>query len=242
MHIKKACVIIPTYNEAENIRPLLESLEAVFESVSGYCMDIVIADDRSPDGTGDIVSDLAQTYGNISTMLGEKEGMGAAYVRVLPHVLDSYDVILTMDADFSHPPEMIPQFLEKIDSGCDVVIGSRYTKGGGAPDWPVRRQLISFSANMMARIVAGLYHVHDCTSNYRAIRTSVLKKIPLERLSTKGYAFVTTTLWEYNKQKSCICEIPLIFYDRKKGKTKLGLRDIIEFLFNCFRLRMRSLK
>jgi len=232
---------MPTYNEAENISPLLTSLETVCEGVSGYDIDIVVADDSSPDGTADIVSEIAERYGNIHLLLGEREGMGAAYVRAFSQVLDSYDVIITMDADFSHPPEMIPEFLEKIDSGCDIVIGSRYIKGGGAPDWPLKRWLISSFANLVARTVAGLYSVHDCTSNFRAYKTLALRKIPLQRLSSKGYAFVTTCLWEVYHQKARVCEIPIVFYDRKKGETKLRSRDIIEFLFNCFRLRFRSL-
>ena len=242
MQNKKACVVIPTYNEAENIKSLLEKLEAAFTNVSEYDIHIVVADDTSPDGTGDIVKEVAQKYKNVHLLLGEREGMGAAYVRAFSHILDSYDVVITMDADFSHPPEMIPDFLTKIDSGCDMVIGSRYIKGGGAPDWPLKRRLISYFANVVARTVAGLYTVHDCTSNYRAYRTSVLRKIPLQRLSNKGYAFVTTCLWEVYRQNTRVCEIPLVFYDRKKGETKLGRSDITEFFYNCFRLRLRSLK
>ncbi|MBU7010641.1 MAG: polyprenol monophosphomannose synthase [Theionarchaea archaeon] len=238
--MNKACVVIPTYNEAENIKPLLEELETAFENVSDYEMHIVVADDTSPDSTADIVEHMAKTYDNIHLLLGEKEGMGAAYIRAFSQVLDSYDVVITMDADFSHPPAMISDFLEKIDSGCDMVIGSRYIPGGGAPDWPVKRRLISSLANVFARTVAGVYTVHDCTSNYRAYRTSILRKVPLRRLSNKGYAFVTTCLWEMYHQKAQICEIPLVFYDRQKGETKLGSSDITEFFLNCFRLRMRS--
>lgn len=241
MQNKSVCIVIPTYNEAENIKSLLTNLEAVCEGVSGYNIDIVVADDTSPDGTADIVSEIAEKHGNIHLFLGKREGMGAAYARVFSQVIVPYDVIITMDADFSHPPEMIPEFLKKIDSGCDVVIGSRYIKGGGAPDWSLQRRGVSFFANLMCRTIAGLYAVHDCTSNYRAIRASVLRKIPLQRLSNKGYAFVATSLWEYMNQKARTCEIPLVFYDRKKGETKLRSKDIIEFFVNCFRLRLRSI-
>jgi dolichol-phosphate mannosyltransferase len=242
MQKKRACVIIPTYNEAENIGHLLEQLETAFKDVSGYDVHILVADDTSPDGTGDIVLKTAQKHGNIHLLSGEREGMGAAYIRAFSHILDSYDVIITMDADFSHPPGMIPGFLAKVDAGCDVVIGSRYIKGGATPDWPLQRRLTSSFANVLARVVAGLYAVHDCTSNYRAVKTSVLRDVPLEKLSNRGYAFVTTSLWEYMHRNARVCEIPLVFYDRKKGKTKLGAHDIIEFFFNCFKLRLRSLK
>lgn len=238
----KVCVVIPTYNEAENIISLLERLEAAFSNVSEHDIDIAVADDMSPDGTADIVSEMAKEFGNIHLLSGKREGMGAAYIRAFSQIMNSYDVIITMDADFSHPPEMIPDFLKRIDSGCDMVIGSRYIEGGGAPDWPLKRRLISSFANLFARTVAGLYTVHDCTSNYRSYRASVLKRIPLDRLSNKGYAFVTTILWEVSHQKGRICEIPLVFYDRKRGETKLGSSDIAEFFLNCFRLRLRSLK
>lgn len=241
MQKKKACIVIPTYNEAENIRLLLESLETVVTHVTEYQIDIVVADDTSPDGTADIAADTANHYTNISVVQGERKGMGAAYIRVFSTIIDLYDVFITMDADFSHPPEMIPAFLKKIDAGCDVVIGSRYVKGGGAPDWPLQRQFISFTANAIARIVAGLYCIHDCTSNYRAVKTSVLKNVSFQHISF-GYGFVTTTLWAYVQQKACVCEIPLVFYDRKKGETKLRSTDIIGFFFNCFNLRLQSLK
>jgi dolichol-phosphate mannosyltransferase len=234
------CVVIPTYKEAKNIAALLQALEKVATDLPTYEMDIVVADDRSPDGTAAVVRGMQSKYGNIHLLSGDRKGMGAAYIRAFSTVVDSYDVIITMDADFSHPPDMIPQFLKRMDEGCDVVIGSRYIEGGGAPDWPVQRRLISGGANFLARIVAGVSGIHDCTSNYRAIRTSVLRKIPLDRVSNRGYAFVTSTLWEYKNQNARICEIPLVFYDRKKGETKLKLRDIIEFFINCFRLRLRS--
>ncbi len=241
MHKKKACVVVPTYNEAENIRLLLESLETAFTRVSGYDMDIVVADDRSPDGTADIAAEVGKKYNNIHVIPGERKGMGAAYIRAFSGIIDSYDVFITMDADFSHPPEMIPELLTAIDAGCDVVIGSRYIAGGGAPDWPVQRQFISYTANAMARMVAGLYHIHDCTSNYRAIKTSVLKNVSFQHVSS-GYGFVTTTLWAYVQEKAHVCEIPLIFYDRTKGETKLRSTDIVGFFFNCFNLRLKSLK
>ncbi|MGD2248090.1 MAG: polyprenol monophosphomannose synthase [Candidatus Methanofastidiosia archaeon] len=235
---QRVCVVVPTYNEAENIKALIQNLETVATTLQNYTMDILVADDKSPDGTADIVKNMQTKYNNIHIVSGDKKGMGQAYIRAFSKVIDSYHIIITMDADFSHPPEMIPQFLEKIKK-CDIVIGSRYILGGSTPDWPVHRQLISKSANALARIVAGLSSVHDCTSNYRAIKTVILKKISFNRVSNKGYAFVTSTLWEYKNQNARICEIPLVFHDRKKGKTKLRLKDMIKFFFNCFRLRIR---
>jgi dolichol-phosphate mannosyltransferase len=238
--VKNVYIVIPTYNEAGNIGPLLEQIHAISSSLRDYHTDILVADDSSPDGTAEIVRSSAQRLGNIHLLSGPKEGMGAAYSRAISAVINSCHIIITMDADFSHPSSMIPQFLDKIEEGYDVVIGSRYIEGGGTPDWSLTRQLISSSANVMARIIAGLYPVHDCTSSYRAIRASFLRKISPESLSTKGYAFTTTSLWEYIQKNAKICEIPLIFHDRTRGTTKLRLSDLIEYFFNCFRLRLKS--
>ncbi|MBU6997382.1 MAG: polyprenol monophosphomannose synthase [Theionarchaea archaeon] len=239
--VKNVFIIIPTYNEAENVAPLLEQIHTLSTSLPEYHIDILVADDSSPDGTAELVLSLAQRFGNVHLLSGPKEGMGAAYIRAISAVANSCHVIITMDADLSHPPLMIPQFLEKIDEGYDVVIGSRYIEGGGTPGWSLTRQLISYFANAMARSIAGLYSVHDCTSSYRAIRTSLLRKISLESLSTKGYAFATASLWEYVHKNAKIYEIPLIFHDRTKGATKLQYSDMIEYFFNCFRLRLKSL-
>jgi dolichol-phosphate mannosyltransferase len=199
---------------------------------------MVIADDSSPDGTATIVQSLIQELGNIHLLSGPREGMGAAYIRAFSAFLDSCDIIITMDADFSHPPHMIRQLLQKIDSGCDMVIGSRYITGGGTVNWPLQRRLTSTLANYMARYIAGLCSVKDCTSNYRAIRATHLASISFSPLDA-GYAFVTTVLWAVHR-KGVICEIPLLFHDRKKGKTKLRMKDFLSFFINCFRLRFLS--
>jgi dolichol-phosphate mannosyltransferase len=238
--VRNVYIIIPTYNEAENIALLLKQIHTMSTSLQGYHIEILVADDFSPDGTADIVQSSAQQLGNIHLLSGPKEGMGTAYTRAISTVVNSCDIIMTMDADFSHPPSMIPQFLDKIEKGYDVVIGSRYIEGGGTPDWSFTRQLISSSANVMARVIAGLYPVHDCTSSYRAIRTSLLKEISLESLSAKGYAFTITSLWQYIQKNARICEIPLIFHDRTRGTTKLKSSDMIEYFFKCFRLRFKS--
>ena len=234
---KRVCIVIPTYNEAGNMETLLESLESMFTEIP-YDMNIVVVDDLSPDGTALIVEGLCRKFGNITLMSGPRKGMGAAYIRAFTAVLSSCDIIITMDADLSHPPSMIPHFLKKIDSGCDMVIGSRYIPGGGTVNWPLKRRLISVLANLMARYVAGISSVRDCTSNYRAIKTSHLGSIPFSRFDA-GYAIVTTILWTVYHTGN-ICEIPLFFHDRKQGKTKLRIKDLLFFFLNCFRLRFLS--
>jgi dolichol-phosphate mannosyltransferase len=235
---ERVSIIIPTYNEAGGIGSLLESLENEISTIP-WEITIVIADDHSPDGTAHIVQDLGKTYDNLMLLSGPREGMGAAYIRALSTVLDSCDIVITMDADLSHPPDMIPQLLQKMDTGCDMVIGSRYIPGGGTVNWPLWRRITSTLANCLARYIAGLSTVKDCTSNYRAIRTAHLASIPFSPLDA-GYAFVTTVLWAVHR-KGTICEIPLLFHDRKKGKTKLRMKDLLFFFINCFRLRFLSL-
>jgi dolichol-phosphate mannosyltransferase len=236
----KACIILPTYNERENISRLIPALLDVFKSIRDWDMRILVVDDNSPDGTASVVKEFAKKHKNIHLLIGQKKGLGAAYVRGFKLVIDKIDVVIMMDADFSHNPEKIPEFLKQIEKGYDFVIGSRYIKGGATPDWSLIRKIISGGGNFFARVVVGL-RPHDCTSGYRAIRTSFLKKVDFKNIGTRGYAFQATLLYELSEIGARIKEIPVVFYDRKVGKTKLGKKDIIEFLFNAFRLRLKSL-
>ncbi|RMF07284.1 glycosyltransferase family 2 protein [Candidatus Woesearchaeota archaeon] len=241
---KVAYVVTPTYNERENIRILIPLLEETFESVKkkGYTPRILVVDDNSPDGTAEEVKKLAQKYGNIELLTGSKQGLGVAYQRGFKHVMDKCDAIIMMDADLSHPPSLIPGMLEELERGYTLVIGSRYIKGGGTPDWPLSRKLISRGGNFFARIVAGMYRVHDCTSGFRAISTDLLRKVDFRTLATRGYAFLTTLLYELYIKGAKIKEVPLVFKDRKYGETKLTRKDIIEFFLNAWRIRFRDSK
>ena len=236
----KACVIIPTYNERGNVSQLIESLLRVFDSIKDYEMHILVVDDNSPDGTADVVQSYCQQYSNISLIKGNKEGLGSAYLRGFKWALDKFDIVFEMDADLSHDPERVPQLLSGIEHGFDVVIGSRYVKGGSTPDWNLARKLISRGGNFFARIVGGLYKVHDCTSGFRAIRTDVLRNINFDYLATRGYAFQITLLYELYMAGARIKEIPIVFKDREYGESKLTKKDIIEFLLNSHRLRLRT--
>jgi dolichol-phosphate mannosyltransferase len=167
----------------------------------------------------------------------QKSGLGVSYLHGFDKAIkEKADAIIMMDADLSHPPKLIPRFVKEIEQGADLVIGSRYIKDGGTPDWNAARKMISAGGNFFARVVAGLHKVHDCTSGYRAIRVEVLKQIDKKHLATKGYAFMSTLLFETMEKGINIREIPLVFYDRKKGRTKLTNNDIIEFFFNSIRL------
>ncbi len=193
-------------------------------------------DDNSPDGTQEEVKKFLGK--NIFLITGEKNGLGAAYIRGFKYAINELkaDVIFEMDADFSHNPKDIPRFLEEIKEN-DFVIGSRYIKGGDTPDWGFDRKLISSGGNFFARVIAGLYKVKDCTSGYRAIRTDLIKKIDLDNLRVNGYSFQMNLLYNAIKEKGKIKEIPIIFFDRHVGTSKIERKDMYEFFMNSFKLR-----
>ncbi len=238
----KTVIILPTYNERDNIEILIPKLEAVIKKIENHDIEILVVDDNSPDNTAEAVKILQNKFGNIHLTQGEKKGLGLAYLRGFDYAIDKLEaeVLFMMDADLSHPPELIPEFLKAVDEGYDVVVGSRYIKGGATPDWNFKRRLISKVGNSFARIIAGMYRVHDCTSGYRAIRVSVLRKINRKHLHTRGYAFISTLLYELFSVGAKLKEIPLQFYDRKFGHTKLKSKDMLEFFLNAFRLRFKS--
>ncbi|MCK5281788.1 MAG: polyprenol monophosphomannose synthase, partial [Nanoarchaeota archaeon] len=240
----KTILVLPTYNERENMAILIPKLEQAFKKIKKHSMHILVVDDNSPDKTADEVKKLQKKYKNLHLLMGQKQGLGVAYLRGFKHAVEKLkaDILLMMDSDLSHPPEMIPDFMKEIDNGYDLVVGSRYIKGGSTPDWGMKRKLISRGGNFFARVVAGLYKVHDCTSGYRAIRVPVFKKINTRHLHTRGYAFMSTLLYELISVGAKVKELPLIFYDRKYGKTKLQRKDMIEFFLNVFRLRFKSTK
>lgn len=240
----KAVLVLPTYNERENIPILIPRLQEAFKAIPDHDMNILFVDDDSPDGTADEVRSFQNKWDNIFLITGAKRGLGVAYLRGFSYAIENLhtDVLFMMDSDLSHPPELVPVFMKEIEEGYDLVIGSRYIRGGGTPDWTLGRKLASRLGNIVARLVAGLYRIHDCTSGYRAIRCSLYNKIDTGSLITKGYAFLTTLLYELIMQGAACREIPLIFYDRKQGETKLKTRDILEFMLNAVRIRFKSTK
>ena len=245
MSLKTALVIIPTYNEAENIKPLLLSIIATLHEVTGYSVDILVVDDYSPDGTGTIVQKLAQKHRNIQLLSGKKAGLGDAYIRGLRYGLDQpkYDAFVMMDADFSHSPSYIPRLLRTLDQGYDYVIGSRYIPGGAIPDdWSILRILNSKVANLLARTFAGIGRtVYDATSGYKAIRTSSLQTIDLDNLRVSGYFFQVALTYAFNsKSKLQITEIPIAFENRKNGASKIGVKDVVEFVYCAYTLNPQS--
>ncbi len=224
-------IIIPTYNEAENIGRIIDRVNQIFQKneIKG---EIIIIDDNSPDGTRQVVKNQMAKYKNVRLYEREKKsGLGSAYKFGFQYAISP--VIMEMDADLSHPPEYIPDFLEALKSS-DFVIGSRYMPGGGIRNWPVFRKLVSFIANYLARIFLNL-KFKDLTTGYRAYRRESLDKIDMKKIKSNRFAFqieITKKL----TQKGCKgVEIPFIFDIRKKGKSKFSIQDIMEFLLILIR-------
>lgn len=240
----KLVVIMPTYNEAENIIPMMEALQSAFRDINHSC-EILVVDDNSPDGTGDRVRDYARDHSGVQLLSGTREGLGAAYLRGMNHAMEvmAADAVFEMDADFSHDPADLKRLVAELDDGADFVIGSRYVSGGTIPkEWGFMRKLNSLGGNLVARYVAGIYKVHDCTAGFRLIRTSLLRCIDFSGIKTQGYAFQVALLHEAVVLDADIREIPVHFTDRRYGESKLGLTDIIEFLYHIGGIRFRSYK
>ena len=235
----KVVIVIPTYNERENLGPLLEALVAQRERVP-HDLHILIVDDNSPDGTAEVAREAGRRWGNVHLLSGEKQGLGVAYVRGLEHALHQLgaDFVVQMDGDFSHNPADVPRLLAALDGGADFVIGSRYVRGGSAPpDWGPLRRGISLVANLGARLIAGLHGVHDCTNGLRAIRGTVLRRIDLAGVAPRGYAILMYLIYQALKLGARVEEVPVTFANRSQGESKLRASDALEFFVNAWWIR-----
>jgi dolichol-phosphate mannosyltransferase len=234
--VKTVSVIVPTYNEKENLPTLLNAINKVF--VDGKIIgEVVIIDDNSPDGTGQLAEQLKEKYEFLKVIhRPSKLGFGSAYKECF--LAAESKLLLTMDADLSHDPAYIPRFIEKAEH-ADVVVGSRYIKGGGIIGWGLYRRLVSKLANFLARIAVGA-GVSDMTSGYRAYRKEVFEEVNIAGIKSSGYAIQLEILYEIRKKGFKIDEVPIIFTDRRKGESKLGMRDIISFLTLTIKLGLRQ--
>ncbi|HSW89975.1 MAG TPA: glycosyltransferase family 2 protein [Patescibacteria group bacterium] len=240
MALQRAIIIIPTYNEKENIEKLVPTLQDVFASIKNWDMHILIVDDSSPDGTGETATAFTKKNKNVHTLLGgDKKGLGAAYLRGMKEAFGSLhaDVIFEFDADFSHDPQKIPEFLRKIDAGSDFVIGSRYIKGGSIPqDWGWNRKFLSVVGNLVITVVFTDFRIHDWTGGYRAFTKKVYDSVGSEMSDPRfsGYAFQTGFLYKAVRKGFKVSEVPFDFVDRKLGKSKLGneyIKNILVYIF-----------
>ncbi|OGY21701.1 MAG: hypothetical protein A2126_02910 [Candidatus Woykebacteria bacterium GWB1_45_5] len=246
MKIAKIVVVLPTYKERENIWRLIPELFSQFKKFPRHHFQILVVDDNSPDGTGEEVrkaSQLPGYRGKLHLLTGKKQGLGAAYIRGFKHALGKLkaDVVVEMDADFSHRPDELPKLINQIDRGADFVIGSRYVKGGKVPkNWNFFRKANSRWGNRFARYIAGIDNVRDCTSGFRAIRRQVLEKIDLGELKVRGYSFQMNLLYKAFVLGAKIKEVPINFQERTWGHTKIGPTDIVEFMWNSLKLRLEQ--
>lgn len=232
----KSLIIVPTYNELENIRRLLPELMAL-----GPDIRVLVVDDNSPDGTGKLADELAAENERITVLhRPEKLGLGSAYLAGFRYAIQQdVDCVFEMDADFSHDPAMIPKFIEQIES-CDVVIGSRYISGINVVNWPMSRLLLSYFANIYTRVVTGMT-IRDTTSGFKCFRREVLEHIDLDSVRSDGYAFQIEMNFRCWRKGYRIREIPIIFVDRRSGTSKLSRGVISEAVWIVWWLRLQRM-
>jgi len=231
-----AYVVIPTYNERDNLRPLTERILSQHQSLR-----ILIVDDNSPDGTGQLADQLARENSRIQVLhRSAKLGLGSAYREGFRRALDlGASYLIEMDADFSHDPAVLPLFLEKI-AECDLVIGSRYINGISVVNWPLRRLMLSYGANVYTRLITGLT-IMDCTSGFKCFRRSLLERIDLDRITSDGYSFQIEMHFRCAELGARICELPIIFIDRRVGQSKMSKRIVREAVLMVWKLKLDSL-
>lgn len=245
--MKKAFVIIPTYNERENILKVVPILLDIFKQVKGWNMNILVVDDSSPDKTAEVVTDFAKKHKQVHLLLNKKkQGLGGAYLKGMAKAFEDKetDVVFEFDADLSHDPTKIPIFLQKIDEGYDMVLGSRYIPGGGIPDnWGLHRKFLSVVGNFVITVVLTNFSIKDWTGGYRAITRQVYEAVEPEMHDEKftGYTFQIGFLHKAVKKGFKIVEVPFKFVDRTIGVSKLGNEYIKNNLLYLFKVRGREI-
>lgn len=234
--MEKALVVIPTYNEIENVERMIA--EVLEQSPN---VDVLIVDDNSEDGTGELADSLATRHKRVRVIHRERKlGLGSAYVRGFRYALENgYDYAFEMDCDFSHDPKEISRFLELIQD-YDLVVGSRYLGGVSVVNWPMSRLLLSYFANVYARIVTGV-PIKDLTGGFKCYRRKVLEGLDLDRIHSDGYAFQIETDFKAYKKGFRVLETPIIFVERRAGVSKMSKRIIWEAFWLVWRLRFSSL-
>ncbi len=236
MQTGKIIVIIPTYNEMENLSRLLPEVFSKDEN-----LEILVVDDNSPDGTAALVEKEMKNNSRLHLIKrNSKLGLGTAYIAGFRFALENgYDLIFEMDADFSHDPKDIPRFLEEIKN-YDLVLGSRYKNGVNVINWPMSRLLLSWFANFYTRFITGM-PIRDATGGYKCFRRIVLESINLGKVNSNGYAFQIEMNFKAWKKGFKLKEIPIIFVDRTKGMSKMSKKIVREAIWMVWKLRLKSL-
>ncbi len=237
--MRKAVIILPTYNEAKNIDKVLDKIFEVSKSIENWDLHILVVDSNSPDKTENIVNEMKKSNKNLHLLETTKEGLGTAYVEGFKYTIDTLKpfIVFEMDADLSHNPEDIPKFLNKIEKGADFVIGSRYIPGGSIPsDWGIERKFFSFVGNWIIRLGFMNLKITDWTNGFRAIKTWIIKDTLPKLENYTGYVFQVALIDNALKMGARISEIPVNFVDRKEGVSKINSGQYtLETLWYIFR-------
>jgi dolichol-phosphate mannosyltransferase len=234
----RACVCLPTYDERENLEPMLRALGEVLEPDDR----VLVIDDNSPDGTGDLADALAAELGFVDVLhRPRKEGLGPAYVAGFRHALAAgAELVLEMDCDFSHDPRDVPRLLAAAED-ADVVLGSRYVPGGGIENWGLVRRAISFGGSLYARVLLGV-PVRDLTGGFKCFRREVLEAVPLDEVRSRGYAFQIELTYRALRRGFRVQEVPIRFVDRVVGGSKMSRAIVLEAIWKVPLLRLRALR
>lgn len=234
--MKKSIVVIPTYNERENIQKMIHVLIELYPNIN-----ILIVDDNSPDGTGKFVEEKSKEDERIHVLhRAGKLGLGTAYVAGFKYVLErDYDYVVQMDADFSHDPKDVGRLLEAIEQN-DLVIGSRYIQGVNVINWPMSRLLLSYFASIYTRVITGM-PVMDATGGFKCFKREVLEKLNLDKVKSNGYSFQIEMNFKTYKMNFKIKEIPIVFTDRVEGTSKMSKKIVHEAVTMVWKLRFRSI-
>lgn len=245
--MKKAVVIIPTYNERGNVSRVIPTLLDVFKKIPNWQMEILVVDDSSPDKTYEVVTELAKKHYAVHLLLNKnKVGLGGAYLKGMDKAFNEMnaDIVFEFDADLSHDPQKIPLFLKEIDKGADLVLGSRYIEGGGIPsNWGLHRKFLSITGNLFINIVLANFSIRDWTTGYRALKKEVYEKVApylrSERFS--GYTFQIGFLFQTIEHGFKVSEVPFVFVDRTEGHSKLGSEYIKNTLMFILKVRLAQI-
>ena len=242
MITKNACVVLPTYNEAENISVIIPQIFKQQSHIQSHHLIVIVVDDKSPDGTGQIVKSLQNEYRDLHLLEDKDNGLGEAYIKGMKYAIDKCDadVIIQMDADLQHDPGMLPLFLTLYTFGFTLIVGSRFAPGGQTPEFSLYRKFLSSIGNYLVRLFSGIPRIHDYTSGFRCIKSELIKKCDFSAMSVRGYSFQSSLLYELLRNGAKILEIPIIFEARKYGSSKLAFRDQVEFLVNLVRIRFHK--
>jgi dolichol-phosphate mannosyltransferase len=230
----RAVICLPTYNERENLPRVLDALEP-------FGVEVLVIDDNSPDGTGDLADRLADRDWVSVLHRERKEGLGPAYLAGFRRALSGdAEYVLEMDADLSHDPEAVPRLIEACVNGADVALGSRYVVGGGTENWGRGRRLVSAGGSLYARTLLGV-DIHDLTGGFKCFRRAVLEQIDLEAVTSKGYAFQIELTYRALRAGFRVVEVPIVFVDRTHGKSKMSRTIFLEAVARVPLLRLAAL-